>query len=62
MTDLEERLRRDLKELSQRVGPGSVRPLRDPPARRRARAVRWLAPAAAVAAVLGVVAGVSLAG
>src|SRR5215469_9419574 len=62
MTDLEERLRRDLKELSQRAAPESIRPLRVPPARRRSRAVRWLAPVAAVAAVIGVVAGVSLAG
>jgi hypothetical protein len=62
MTDLEQRLRRDLQRISQRAGAGSIRPLRIPPPRRRARAVRWLAPAAAVAAVIGVVAGVSLAG
>ena len=62
MTDIEQRLRRDLREVTERVAPGSIRPLREPRARRRARAVRWLAPAAAIAAVLGVVAGVSLAG
>lgn len=62
MTELEERLRRDLQWVSQRADPGSIRPLRVPPARRRARAVRWLAPVAAVAAVIGVVTGVSLAG
>jgi hypothetical protein len=62
MTDLEDRLSRDLKRLSERADPGSIRPLRMPPARRRSRAVRWLAPVAAVAAVIGVVAGVSLAG
>jgi hypothetical protein len=61
MTDLEQRLRRDLQWISQRAGPESIRPLRDPPARRRSRAVRWLAPVAAVVAVLGVVTGVSLA-
>jgi hypothetical protein len=61
VTELEERLRRDLQRLSERAGPGSIRPLRDPPARRRSRPVRWLAPVAAVAAVLGVVTGVSLA-
>jgi hypothetical protein len=60
MTDLEERLRRDLKELSERADPGSIRPLPMPPARKRSRAVRWLAPVAAVAAVIGVIAGVSL--
>jgi len=61
VTDLEQRLRRDLKEVTERVAPGSVRPLREPPVRGGARAVRWLAPIAAVAAVIGVVAGVSLA-
>jgi hypothetical protein len=62
MTDLEDRLRRDLHMVSERAGAGSIRPLRVPPARRRPAAVRWLAPVAAVAAVIGVVAGVSLAG
>jgi hypothetical protein len=62
VTDLEQRLRRDLKDLSERVGPDSIRPLRVPPVRRRSRAVHWLAPVAAMAAVIGVIAGVSLAG
>jgi hypothetical protein len=61
VTDIEQRLRRDLKEVTERVAPGSIRPLREPPVRRRARAVRWLAPVAAVAAVIAVVAGVSVA-
>jgi len=61
MTDLEDRLRRDLQKVSERAGAGSIRPLRDPLGRRPPRAVRWLAPVAAVAAVVGVVAGVSLA-
>jgi hypothetical protein len=62
MTDLEQRLRRDLQRISQRAGAGSIRPLQDPPVRRRSRTVRWLAPVAAVAAVAGVVTAVSLAG
>ncbi len=61
MTDLEQRLRRNLKEVTERVDPGSVRPLRDPAPRRRTPAVRWVAPIAAMAAVIGVVTGVSLA-
>jgi hypothetical protein len=62
VSDLEQRLRRDLKDFSQRVGPDSIRPLRVPPARRRSRAVRWLAPVAAVAGVIGVITGVSVVG
>jgi hypothetical protein len=62
VTDIEQRLRRDLREVTERVAPGSIRPLKAPAPRRRNLAVRWLAPVAAVAAVLGVVAGVSLAG
>lgn len=61
MTDIEQRLRRDLQEVTERVAPGSIRPLRVPASRRRARAARWLAPVAAVVAVVGVIAGVSLA-
>lgn len=60
MTDIEQRLRRDLKEVTERVAPGSIRPLREPMVRRRARVVRCLAPVAAVVAVIGVVAGASL--
>jgi hypothetical protein len=62
VTELEERLSRELKELSERAQPGLIRPLREPRARRRPRAVRWLAPVAAVAAVLAVIAGVSMIG
>jgi len=61
VSDLEQRLRRDLKDLSERVGPDSIRPLRVPVARRRSRVARWLAPVAAVAAVVGVITGVSVA-
>jgi hypothetical protein len=62
VTELEERLSRELKELSERAQPGSIRPLREPAARKRRRAARWLAPVAAVAAVLAVIAGVSVIG
>jgi hypothetical protein len=62
MTELEERLSRELKELSETAQPASIRPLHEPLARKRRRTVRWLAPAAAVAAVLGVIAGVSVIG
>jgi len=62
MNDLEERLRRDLRAYSDRVRPESIRPLQEPSSRRRSQTVRWLAPLAAVAAVVGVVAGVTLAG
>src|SRR5215469_16646696 len=60
MIHIEERLREDLKRLSKRAQPDSIRPLRDPPPRGRSRPVRWLAPVAAVAAVIGVIAGISL--
>ena len=62
MTDVEDQLRRDLMTITQRVQPGSIRPLRAPEPRRRSRAVRWLAPVAAVAAVIGIITGVSFAG
>jgi hypothetical protein len=61
VSDLEQRLRRDLKDISERVGPDSIRPLRVPAVRRRSRAVRWLAPVAAVAGVMGVIISVSVA-
>jgi hypothetical protein len=61
MTDLESRLSRALKDFTERVDQGSIRPLREPPVRQRTRAVRWLAPVTAMIAVIGVVAGVSLA-
>ena len=59
-SDLEERLRRDLKNYSERARPDSIRPLREPASRRRSRAVRWLAPVAAGAAVVGVIIAVSI--
>jgi hypothetical protein len=62
MTELEERLRRSMKRYSERIRLESLPPLRDPSPRRLRRAVRWLAPVAAAAAVAGVIAGVSVAG
>jgi hypothetical protein len=59
--DIEQRLRRDLREFTERLSAESIRPLREPVASRRRRAVRWLAPVTAMAAVVGVVAAVSLA-
>jgi len=61
VTDLEQRLRRDLREVTERVAPGSIRPLQPPAPRRRTTAARWVAPVAAVAAVIGVITGVSIA-
>jgi len=62
MTDLEEQLRRDLKDIAEGAQPIQIRPLRTPPSRRRNRGVRWLAPVAAAAAVAGLIAGVTVAG
>jgi len=58
MTEIEDRLRRELAQVAERAQPGQLRPLREP--RPRARA-GWLAPAAAAAAVVAVVAAVWLA-
>jgi hypothetical protein len=62
MTDIEDQLRHDLMIITERAQPGSIRPLRAPEPRRRSRTVRWLAPLTAMAAVVGIIAGVSLAG
>ena len=61
MTDLEDRLRHDLKHIPERAQPGSARPPRAPSARRRSGALRWLAPVTATAAVIGIIAGASAA-
>lgn len=61
MTQLEERLRRGLKDYSGRIRPESLPALTEPPRPSRQRPVRWLASAAAALAVVGVIAGVSLA-
>lgn len=55
MTDVEERLRRDLRQAAERIDPASVRPLRAPRRRRLPGLVRWLAPVTAMAAVIGVI-------
>jgi len=74
MTDIEERLRHDLKKRGERAHPASIRPLRVPPASRRSRAryrlasarrskaARVLAPATAMVAVIAIIAGVWMAG
>jgi len=61
MTDLEEQLRRDLKDIAGGAQPTRIRPLRTPPSPRRNRAIRWLAPVAAAVAVAGLIAGVTVA-
>jgi hypothetical protein len=60
--DLEDRLRRELRELAQRAQPGSIRPLAEREPRGRSRRLRWLAPLSAATAVLAVVAAVSFVG
>jgi hypothetical protein len=62
MTELEERLRRGMNRYSERIRLESLPPLREPPGRRPRPTVRWLAPVAAAAVVVGVIVGVSLAG
>jgi hypothetical protein len=62
MASLEDRLRSELRQIvDDTMGQGSVRPLRAPARRLRPGLVRWLAPVAAMVAVVGVIAGVSLA-
>jgi hypothetical protein len=61
VTDLEDRLRRDLNQVAEAATVDSIRPLRVPNRRRVPGLVRWLAPVTAMAAVMGVVAGVRLA-
>jgi hypothetical protein len=62
MTELEERLRQGMNRYSERIRLESLPPLREPSGRRPRRTVRWLAPVAAAAVVVGVIVGVSLAG
>lgn len=52
MTDLEDRLRRDLTTLAERAQPQDIRGPQPLPRRRGPRAARWLAPAGAVVAVV----------
>jgi hypothetical protein len=61
MTDLEDRLRAELADFAERADPALIRPLREPAVRGRSRVPRWMAPAAAVAAVVAVILGVPFA-
>jgi hypothetical protein len=62
MASLEDRLRSELPQIvDDTIGQGSIRPLRAPARRLRPGLVRWLAPVAAMAAVVGVINGVNLA-
>jgi hypothetical protein len=60
MTDLEERIRRDLRELAEQARPESVRPLHAPAARPHSRMRRRLAAALAAVAVVGLAVGVAV--
>ncbi len=60
MTDIENRLRDELRAEAQRAQPHMLRELRLPPRRRVALARPWLAPLAAVIAVITVITGVRL--
>jgi len=62
MTDLEDRLRSDLRKFASRARPELIRGPQAPQVQRASRTARWLAPAAAVLAIVSTVAGVSLAG
>ena len=57
MTDVEQRLREELKAAASRAQPYMLRDLALPPRRRGAGAARWLAPAAAVSAVIAIIVG-----
>lgn len=61
MTKIEDRLRQELKTQAERINPGQLRPLVAPRSRGQSRARRWLAPLAALAAVVVVIGGVALA-
>jgi hypothetical protein len=62
MTEIEDRLRRELTQEAERAQPGQLRPLREPRPRALGGGVRRLAPLAAAVAVVVVVAAVWLAG
>ena len=61
MTEIEHRLRQELKTQAERINPAQLRPLAAPRSRSQSRARRWLAPLAALAAVVVVIGGVALA-
>jgi hypothetical protein len=60
MTDIEQRLREELKAAASSAQPYMLRELTLPPRRRGAAAARRLAPVAAVIAVIAVIAGVQV--
>jgi hypothetical protein len=60
VTDLEDRLRRELLHIAERIDPGSVRPIRAPLRKKVPGMVRWLAPVTAMVAVIGVIVGVTV--
>ncbi|HVB41237.1 MAG TPA: hypothetical protein VNF47_00855 [Streptosporangiaceae bacterium] len=62
MTELEIRLRRELRDWAGQVTPADLRPLREPGTTARSRHLRWLAPAGAMAAVAAVIVSLALAG
>jgi hypothetical protein len=62
VNDFEDRIRRELTTVATLARPETIRPLRTPATSRGRRASRWLAPIAAMAAVAGIIAGVTLAG
>lgn len=61
MASLEDRLRNELRQIGADLDQWSIRPLRPPAPRRAPGLTRWLAPVAAMVAVVGVITGVSLA-
>jgi hypothetical protein len=62
MTELEEELRQHFRAVADGAQQGLLRPLRPPAPKRRSGLIRWLAPVAAVAAVAGLIAGITIAG
>jgi hypothetical protein len=60
MTDIEQRLREELKAAASSAQPYMLRELTLPSRRRGARAAGWLAPVAAVIAVIAVIVGVQV--
>jgi hypothetical protein len=61
MASLEDRLRSELRHIADSADEASFRPLRVPARRRSQGLVRWLAPVAAMAAIVAVIAGVNVA-
>lgn len=61
MASVEDRLRSELRQIAHGIDHESVRPLRTAVPARRPGLVRWLAPVTAAAAVVAVIAGVTLA-